>query len=170
MGMVAMLWFFNFSGIFLPSLRLDLSGLGVGMPSQGPELSLDWLDPLSFLPCFSAFGLTSSSWLLGFPAPIFFRCAWQVFSFFLFWFALPFNLRDSFLGSCFRCGGLPWVGFFFHVGVGSWSFFLNPSLKVVVFSLSSGRVHSTVFLEPFAFLFLYLLRSFRQLLGVIPFG
>ena len=48
MGMVAMLWFWNFSGIFLPSLCLDLSGLGVGMPSQGPELSLDWLDPLSF--------------------------------------------------------------------------------------------------------------------------
>ena len=51
MGMVAMLWFWNFSGIFLLSLRLDLSGLGVGMPSQGPELSLDWLDPLSFLLC-----------------------------------------------------------------------------------------------------------------------
>ena len=49
MGMVTMLWFWNFSGIFLPSLRLDLSGLGVGMPSQGPELSLNWLDPLSFL-------------------------------------------------------------------------------------------------------------------------
>ena len=71
MGMVAMLWFWNFSGVFLPSLHLDLSGLGVGVPSQGPELSLDWLDPFSFL-CFSAFGLTSSSWLLGFPAPIFF--------------------------------------------------------------------------------------------------
>ena len=71
MGMVAMLWFWNFSGVFLPSLRLDLSGLGVGVPSQGPELSLDWLDPFSFL-CFSAFGLTSSFWLLGFPAPIFF--------------------------------------------------------------------------------------------------
>ena len=62
------------------------------------------------------------------------------------------------------------MGFFFHVGVGSWSFFLHPSLKVAVFSLGSGRVHSTVFLEPFAFLFLYPLRSFRQLLGVIPFG
>ena len=62
------------------------------------------------------------------------------------------------------------MGFFFHVGVGSWSFFLSPSLKVVVFSLGSGRVHSTVFLEPFAFLFLYPLRLFRQLLGVIPFG
>ena len=100
MGMVAMLWFWNFSGVFLPSLRFDLSGLGVGVPSLGPELSLDWLDPFSFL-CFSAFGLTSSSWLLGFPAPIFFRCAWQVLSFFLFWFALPFNLQGSSLGSCF---------------------------------------------------------------------
>ena len=71
MGMVAMLWFWNFSDVFLPSFRLDLSGLGVGVPSQGPELSFDWLDSFSFL-CFSAFGLTSSSWLLGFPAPIFF--------------------------------------------------------------------------------------------------
>ena len=91
MGMVAMLWFWNFSGLFLPSLRLDLSGLGVGVPSQGPDFSLGWLDPFSFL-CFSAFGLTSSSWLLGFPAPTFFRCAWQVLAFFLFCFALPFNL------------------------------------------------------------------------------
>ena len=26
--------------------RLDLSGLGVGVPSQGPELALDWFRPL----------------------------------------------------------------------------------------------------------------------------
>ena len=38
------------------------------------------------------------------------------------------------------------------------------------FSLGSGRVHSTVFVEPFVFHFFYPLRSFRQLLGVIPFG
>ena len=49
MDMVAILWFWNFSGIFLLSLRFDLSGLGVGMPFQGPELSLDWLRP-PFLP------------------------------------------------------------------------------------------------------------------------
>ena len=50
------------------------------------------------------------------------------------------------------------MGFFFHVGMGFWSFFLSPLLTVVVFSLGSGRDHSTVLLEPFAFLFLYLLR------------
>ena len=72
MGMVAMLWFWNFSGIFLPSLRLDLSVLGVGMPSQGPELYLDWLAPLPSFPCFSAFGLTSSSWYWDFLHPSFF--------------------------------------------------------------------------------------------------
>ena len=125
MGMVAMLWFWNFPGVFLPSLHFDLSGLGVGVPSQGPELSLDWLDPFSFL-CFSAFGLTSS-WLLGFPSPIFFSVGVLGKSFLSFSsvFAFPFNLQGSSLGSCFifRGGGLTWVGFFLPVGVGSWSFY-----------------------------------------------
>ena len=30
--------------------RLDLSGLGVGVPSQGPELALAWFRPLSSFP------------------------------------------------------------------------------------------------------------------------
>ena len=46
----------------------------------------------------------------------------------------------------------------------------SPSLKVVDFSLGSGKVHSTVFVGPFVFSFFYPLRSVRQFLGVIPFG
>ena len=169
-GMVAILWFGNFSGIFLPSLRLDLSGLGVGMPSQGPELSLDWLDPLSVL------SLLLCLWsdLLFLVTGI--SCA-HIFSVCL---ASPFFLSlmvcSSFQPSRFfsRVLFLVWRSFLGGVVLSCWGgvlvLFLSPSLKVVVFSLGSGRVHSTVFLEPFAFLFLYPLRSFRQLLGVILFG
>ena len=46
----------------------------------------------------------------------------------------------------------------------------SPLLKVVDFSLGLGKVHSTVFVGPFNFSFFYPLWSFRQLLGVIPFG
>ena len=61
-------------------------------------------------------------------------------------------------------------GFSFLLGWGLGPSILSPSLKVVEFSLGSGRVHSTVFVEPFVFRFFYPLRSFRLLLGVIPFG
>ena len=62
------------------------------------------------------------------------------------------------------------MGFFLPVGVGPWSFYPYSFVEGRGISLGSGRVHSTVFVEPFAFRFFYPLRSFRQLLGVIPFG
>ena len=46
----------------------------------------------------------------------------------------------------------------------------SPSLKVMDSSLGSGKVHSSVFVGPFAFSFFCPLQSFRQFRGVIPFG
>ena len=61
------------------------------------------------------------------------------------------------------------MGFFLPVDAGSWSFCLSPSLRDVDSSLGLGKVHSPVFVGPFAFSFFFPLRSFRQILGVIPF-
>ena len=136
---------------FLP-LRFDLSGLGVGAPSQSLELALDWLRPLSI------FSLLFCLWsdllflVLGVPAPNFFQCAWQALSSFLLWFGYSFDFWGSSLGSYLllvRGGGLTWVEFFLPVGARSWSF--CPLLKVVDSSLGSGKVLSPVFVGPFPF-------------------
>ena len=47
MSMVAMFWSWIFPVYSFLPFRLDLSGLGVGVPSQILELALDWVGPRS---------------------------------------------------------------------------------------------------------------------------